>query len=98
MKQKLYFRNIDDTFCQPLQPLLDEAKFDGLKNLTLIEAVPDNNNPDFIWCSHYGDCVERQDCVKSYCTHYESKSGRGVCSNRGHLYQHGEEVNFKITK
>jgi len=57
-----------------------------------IEAIPDNDNKDFVWCSYYGEVTERQDCKKSMCSHYTSKSGRGVCSNRGKLYKHGETV------
>ena len=92
----MYFKNIDSEFCHPLESFLEEAKQDGLENITLYEAIPDGKNPHFVWCLHYGDCIERDDCRKSECTHYTSKSGRGLCSNRGILYQHGEKANFKV--
>jgi hypothetical protein len=95
-KPTLYFKDIDDTLCQPLEGLLAEAKYDELKELKLVEAIPDNNTSDYIWCTYNGECVERFDCKKSLCSHYESKSGRGVCSNRGQLYFHGDEVTFKV--
>jgi len=93
---KNYFQDIDSTHCQPLEGFINDAKFEGLKEITLLEAIPDNGSSEFIWCSQLGECVERQDCKKSLCSYYESKSGRGVCSNRGQLYFHGDEVKFEI--
>jgi len=96
MKQKLYFKSIDDTICSSLQSHLEDAKYDVLTKVTLVEAIPDNDTSEFIWCTHYWECVERQDCKKALCSHYSSKSGRGKCSNRGNLYLHGDEVGFII--
>lgn len=93
---KLYFESIDATWCQPLEDFMRDAKLEGLKEINLIEAIPDNDNTDVIWCAHYGECVEKNICKKSECDAYESKSGKGVCLNRGHLYMHGEEVKFII--
>lgn len=95
-KPKLYFKTIDDTFCSSLESQLQDAKNEGLEEVTLIEAVPDNDNPDYIWCGNQGECVDRQLCKKAECGYYNSKSGRGVCFDRGNLYQHGEEVSFKV--
>jgi hypothetical protein len=95
-KQKLYFRSIDNTFCEPLEDILNDAKFEGLSEIKVIEADPDTDTTDHIWCRHYGEVTERSDCSKSVCPHYESKSGRGKCSSKGKLYYHGEEVTFKI--
>ena len=94
-EQKLYFRDIDDTLCQSIEGLIQDAKHDGLEKITLLEAVP---STDFnsIWCSYNGEVVDRNECKKSICTYYESKSGRGVCENRGKLYSHGDEVEFKV--
>lgn len=93
---KLYFKSVDDTFCSPLESHLHDARIEGLEQVNLIEAVPDNDNTDFIWCSQHGECVERHQCKKSECSSYESKSGRGICSKRGNLYQHGDEVSFNV--
>jgi hypothetical protein len=95
-KQKLYFRSIEATICKPLASHLQDAKWDGVTEITLIEAIPDNDTDDFIWCIHYEGCVERHECKKSQCEYYASKSGRGVCQHRGHLYTHGEEVKFRV--
>ncbi|MGH2666022.1 hypothetical protein [Flavobacterium sp.] len=95
-KSKLYFKSIDDTMCQELDFFIHDAKLEELTEITLIEAVPDNNTSDHIWCTADGECVERSRCKKSQCESYESKSGRGVCEHRGHLYHHGEEVKFKV--
>lgn len=93
---KLYFENIDATFCQPLESFIADAKSEGLEEIILVEAIPDTETKDYIWCTHYGEVVEKSECTKKACTYYESKSGRGVCSNRGNLYLHGEEVKFNL--
>ena len=94
--EKLYFGSVDDTFCQPLEDHMTEAKYEGFTEITLVEAVPDFDNKEHIWCTHYGEVAERQECKKAHCEHYNSKSGRGVCSDRGRLYTFGEEVTFKV--
>lgn len=74
-----------------------EAKSDGLKKVKLIEAVRDKDNKEHVWCSSYGEVMERSECKKSFCDHYSpNKSGRGTCENRGKLYMHGEEVEFDV--
>ena len=95
-KEKLYFRDTDDTTCRPLNWHLDDARDEELTEITLVEAIPDNDNPDYIWCGVQGEVGERSECKKSVCLYYESKSGRGVCKHRGNLYAHGEEVEFKV--
>lgn len=94
---KLYFRDIDSEMCYGFEDHIIEAEDEGLEEVTLVEAVPDFDNKDYIWCMANGACVERFECKKAYCTYYSSKSGRGVCENRGRLYRHGEKVTFKIS-
>lgn len=94
--KKMYFRGIDSNFCESIEGILADAKSEGLNKITVLEACPDNNNPDFIWCLSSGECEERYACKKALCDSYKSKSGRGVCSNRGNLYQHGKEVVFEV--
>lgn len=94
-KEKLYFLDIDDTHCCTLEDRLNDAKLEGLKEITSIEADIDNHM-EYVWCSHYGEVSEHSECKKSLCKYYTSKSGRGVCSNRGKLYSHGEEVKFNV--
>jgi len=96
-KTQLYFRDTDSTHCEPLEGFINDAKYDGLEKITLLEAIPDNGTSEFIWCVQHGECVERHECRKSQCSYYESKSGRGVCSNRGKLYFHGEEIIFDVS-
>ena len=97
-KEKLYFENIDATMCMPLSIYIEDAKLEGLKSITLVEAIPDNVTTDYIWCTYHGDVVGRDDCKKSICSAYSSTSGRGVCVNRGKLYLHGERVTFKTNQ
>lgn len=96
MSDKLYFKSIDGTNCYLLEDHLKDARLEGIAEVTLIEALPDDGTTDFIWCTHYGECVELHLCKKSECPYYESKSGRGRCNNKGHLYLHGEEVTFQV--
>lgn len=94
--EKLYFIDINDTNCCTLSDRLNHARLEGLEKVTLVEAISDNDNPDYVWCSQLGEATERQECKKSICSYYESKIGRGVCSNRGNLYCHGDEVTFYV--
>jgi len=95
-REKMYFKNEDSETCQTLEDLLKEAKEDELTEITLVEAEIDDGTTDFIWCTHYGTVVEKDECKKSLCPNYESKSGRGKCSNKGQLYLHGESVKFNV--
>jgi hypothetical protein len=94
--EKLYFKSIDDNFCSSLESHIADAISEDLDEITLIEAIPDNDNLDYIWCTHVGEVTERSDCKKSVCHFYETKSGRGKCKNRGSFFMHGEEVKFQI--
>ena len=95
-KEKLYFRSIDDNICRPLNWHMDDARDEELNEITLCEAIPDNDNTDYIWCTHYENSEEKNQCRKSFCPAYTSVSGRGVCEHRGNLFTFGEEVTFKV--
>lgn len=94
--EKLYFRSIDDTICETLEDIISDAKLDGLTEITVVEALPDDGTHGFIWCTVNGECIEQSECKKSQCSSYASTSGRGRCQNKGKLYLHGEERTFKI--
>lgn len=98
-KEQLYFKSIDDTLCAPLDGYINDARIEGLSEITLVEAIPDPNNPDYIWCTWNGDVIHRTECKKSQCSYYEAnKSGRGTCIHRGMLYNHGKEVKFIVNE
>lgn len=97
-KEKLYFRTIDDTACYPLKTHLEDAQYEELEKITLVEAIPDDGTVAFVWCMEYADSVEKNECSKKHCIYYKSKSGRGKCQNKGNLFLHGEEVTFDVTK
>ena len=95
--EKFYFKSINDTTCYPLDQHIFESKEDGLSKIKLIEAIPDFENKEYIWCTYFGEVGERTECKKSCCEKYKSnRSGRGTCVHRGKLYIHGEEVEFDI--
>jgi hypothetical protein len=97
-KEKLYFKSFDDTFCCSLETHLDDARNEELIKIKLVEAIPDKDTNDIVWCSYYLECVDKDQCRKVFCEHYSSKSGRGICEHRGKLYAHGEEVEFEVPK
>lgn len=96
MKEKLYFRDVESTICVNLQTHLEDAEDEELTEVTLFEAILDNHNVEHIFCGYMGEVTERQECKKAVCSHYESKSGRGVCKHRGDLYRFGKEITFKV--
>lgn len=96
MNAKLYFKSIDDTHCYSLEDHLLEAAEEELKEVTLVEAIPDDGTEGYVWCTHHGEVTEKNECKKAFCPKYESKSGRGVCSNRGKLFLHGNEETFLV--
>ena len=91
--QKLYFLDNSSERCYPL----DRFSFETLEEVDykLYEAIPDNDNKDFIFCSLIGEVGEKEFCKKSQCKDYTSTSGRGVCSYREKLFKKGEKVNVK---
>ncbi len=94
--EQLYFESIDEVFCRPKEYFLEDAELEGKTEITLVEAIRDLDNHEFIWCTHEGEVTGREMCKKAECPYYSSKSGRGVCEHRGKLYSHGEEVTFKL--
>ena len=50
MKEQFYFKNEDAEHAYPLSHFIEEAKEEGLEEVTLIGAVPDNDNKDYIYC------------------------------------------------
>ena len=91
--QKLYFLDSSSEICYPLDYFsleeLEEVDYE------IYEAIPDNDNKDFIYCSLAREVGDREFCKKSQCKDYTSTSGRGVCSYRGKLFEKGEKVNVK---
>ena len=92
-REKLYFLDTSSERCYPLDYFslekLEEVDYE------IYEAIPDNNNKDFIFCSLNSEVGEREFCKKSQCKGYTSKSGRGVCSLRRKLFEVGEKINVK---
>ncbi len=93
---KFYFKNIDSEMCYTLQSHIIEAKEEGLEEIALVEAI-ETKVEGIVWCGLLDVSLEKSECNKKECASYNSISGRGVCSYRGKLYEHGEEVTFKIS-
>ena len=95
MKNKRYFENINANICYPLNYFTEEANENNLKEITLIEAIPDFSNEDHIWCTYMGEVGEKNECNKSSCDAWTKGKGN-VCDHRGKLYSHGEPIILKI--
>lgn len=92
--EKLYFLDTSSEICYSLDTFsleeLEEVDYE------IYEAIPFNDsNTYYVFCSLDGEITEREFCKKSQCKGYTSKSGRGVCSHRGKLFEFGEKVNVK---
>lgn len=95
-KEEMYFRDIDANTCHPLEYFIEDAKEEGLKELTLVRAEKDTQTKGFVWCTEHVEVTERKICNKSSCSEYNSTSGRGVCASRGKLYTHAEKVTVSL--
>ena len=95
-KQQYYFRNSGSQNCYRLEYHLKEAHDEGLTDVTLIEAIPDPHNPDYVYCTNNETIVERDGCRKEFCRCYERRGNAkgGCCAQRGRLYVHGNEKNL----
>ncbi|WP_461631710.1 hypothetical protein [Labilibaculum euxinus] len=95
MKKQFYFENEDADFCHPLEYFTHDAKIEGLKEINIIEAVPDFRNEDTIWCTSIGAAEDRSECKKDRCDEYIKGKGN-ICDHRGKLYSYGEQVTIKL--
>ena len=95
-KPKFYFENIDSETCYTLDYFMDDAKAQGLKTITVLEAVVEDAMPDYVWCRYSAETSDKQYSNKKLCNTYRSKSGKGKCEFRGKLYSHGDEVTFDV--
>lgn len=91
----LFFENEDATSCHPLDHFISMVKSDGLKEISILEAIPDFRNEDHVWCGYVDAATERNECNKSSCDAWIKGKGN-VCDNRGRLYSHGEKVTLKL--
>lgn len=95
-KVKLYFRNENSSFCSDLESFKIDAKHEGLKEIELVQAIPDNGSSDLVFCLYHGDVEEKQLCKKSNCSHYLSERGKRKCEHKGKLFLYGDKVKIKI--
>jgi len=56
-KQQFYFKHDSSEYCYRLEHLLSKAKENGLKEIELIEAMPDKIRGVF-WCKSICECVD----------------------------------------
>lgn len=100
MKKPLYFASEHELIPIALSAHIDQAKEDGIKELTLFEAIEDKEEKTFIMCGYDLQVNAKSECNKGMCPHYLSKyqSGAGNCWYREKLYKAGKEVKFELTR
>jgi len=97
--EKLYFKDEESETCYELSEHLFEAKYEGLKEIEIIEAIPDTETKGYIWCMEMTMPVPQPECKKSFCSYYDPLNGKnGVCSFRGKLYTKGKKVKFEVNQ
>lgn len=93
---KFYFRTEDDQWCYSLKEHLADAKDEGLTEIELFEAVPENVDGMFL-CRAVDEYAEEGYCGK-LCEKYAPKNGKsGMCKHKcNKFYAHGEKAVFKV--
>lgn len=92
--KKMYFENEDASICYSLEHHLENAKADGLKQITLFEAIPCTDET-MVWCTELEEVVERESCDCS-CPYYKENTESGACKLKGKLMDWGDEVTFDV--
>lgn len=91
---KLYFKNEDATKCYPLAFHIKNAKDDGLEEIELFEAYPDDDK-EFVYCKVIQKVCIAKDCTE-HCEDFTLHSREGKCIHTGLLMAHGDKVKFKV--
>lgn len=93
--KKLYFATLDSEMCHTLDYHLDDAKENGLSEIELYEAIPDNDK-EYFFCRAVGECAVKGDCGK-HCEEYDPRNGKfGICRYKGKCYTPGNKLIFKV--
>ena len=93
--KKLYFKNEDEDMCYPLQDHIKYAIQEGLKEIELIEAIPDTKNKKFVWCIFLGQIIEKSTCNKK-CIYYSRPDKGYKCEEKGKLMTFGKKIRVSI--
>lgn len=94
-KEQLFFRDEDSTTCHSLGHHLVEAAAEGLTEVRLHEAVPDDSK-DHFWCRAFGEVLitEDADCGRG-CSMYDPMNKiSGKCSHKAKCHTWGEKRTF----
>lgn len=93
---KYYFLTELSEMCYTLDYHLTDAKEQGLTEIELFEAVPENNDKYF-WCRAAEEIFEHEACGKS-CIAYQPCNGKsGKCRfKQNTMFEHGKKVKFEV--
>lgn len=94
--KKYYFASVNDELCYPLSCHMDMAKYEGLSEIELYEAIPDKTSGMF-FCRYFNAVGENGSCGKE-CMRYEPRNGKsGMCRHRSNkMFTYGDVVKFKV--
>lgn len=99
MKPKLFFRSENSEHCHDKDYFIDEMKDSGMKEMVVLEALPDKGK-DYFWCKAINDaCLPMNsfDGCGVNCEDYDPCNGKsGKCRHKTHCYKHGNEVLISI--
>jgi hypothetical protein len=94
-QQKFYFESDRSAWAVPLKELLEEAKRDGKKEITVYEADPYDLPKWKFYCEIYCEIEEASECNNRSCPKFTGNKrfcGHGL----KHIYKPGKKVTFKI--
>jgi len=99
MKTTYYFRSKDDGICYTKEYFIEEMAFDGLTEMEVYGAIPDDPG-NFFFCIEHQFCGEKGDglCGKD-CKEYVPRNGiKGCCKHYSvRTYIHGNKVKLTIS-
>lgn len=95
-REQLYFRTEDSETCHSLEYHLDDARAEGLTEITLLKAEKPPHDYGYVWCSLW-DAVEHDQCGKRQCDSWKPRrDGKRGCEHKGRICVHGESETFKV--
>lgn len=83
---KYYFEHEEAENCYSLEAIKDRMRFNGVKELTVIEAER-NTGDGYFWCKHFNFGGEVGEGCGILCSAYKPRNGkRGRCIHSGYTY------------
>lgn len=96
-KKQLYFEKEDSEICYPESYFQDIMKAEGLTEIEVFEAIPEEYDSGYRYCKNFCIVIEKWSCSKADCKNYSPINGKsGCCKYIGRLYEYGEKVTLRL--